>query len=65
MAKYMQDNPGIRPSQRFVKGRSCLTILIAFCDQVTNLMEEGKSVDVVYMDFNKAFHTVSHSLLLE
>ena len=58
------DNQGIRPSQhRFMKSRSCLTNLISFCDQVTHLVDEGKAVDVVYLDFSKAFNTVSHSIL--
>jgi len=32
---------------------------------VTRLVDEGKAVDVVYLDFSKAFDTVSHSIFLE
>ena len=59
---HVQDKRGIRPSQhRFTKGRSCLTNLISSDDLVTRLVDDGKAVDVVYLDFSKAFDTVSHS----
>ena len=47
-----------------MKGRSCLTNLISFYDRVTCLLDEGKAVDVVYLDFSKAFDTVSNNILL-
>lgn len=55
----VQDNQRIRPSQhRFTKGRSCLTNLVSFHDKVTQLVDEGKSVNV-YIDFSKAFNCLS------
>jgi len=62
----VKDNQRIRPSQHgFVKGRSFLTNLICFYDQVTHLVDEGKAVDVIYLKFSKAFDTVPRSILLE
>ncbi|GAB0177976.1 hypothetical protein GRJ2_000262900 [Grus japonensis] len=46
-----------------MRGKSCLTKLISSYDKVTHLVDEGKAVDVVYLDFCKAFDTISHSIL--
>lgn len=56
----------IRPSQhRFIKGKACMTNLISFYNKVTCSVDEGKAVDVFYLDFSKAFDTVSLSILLK
>ena len=44
---HLRDNQVMRPSPHgSMKGRSCLTDLIAFYDKVTRLLDEGKAVHV-------------------
>lgn len=50
---------GFRPSQNgIMKSKSCLTNFISFYDWRTWLVDEGKVVDVVCLDFSKAFDTI-------
>jgi len=63
--KQVEENKVIRSSQHgFTKGKSCLTNQMAFYDDMTGWVHEGRAVDVVYLDFSKAFDTVSHNILL-
>jgi Reverse transcriptase (RNA-dependent DNA polymerase) len=48
----------------FTKGRSCLTNLLTFFEDVTDYVDKGNAVDVIYLDFQKAFDKVPHKRLL-
>ena len=62
--KHLKDNAGIGYSQHGFMGRtSCLINLISFYDKVTHLVDQGKLVSCIFLNFSKAFDTVSHSNL--
>jgi len=41
-----------------------LTNLVAFCDVIAGWINGRRAVDVVYLDFTKAFGTISHNILV-
>ena len=58
MTKFSASQHGFR------KGRSCVTQLLHFLDQVYKGLESGQKVEVIYTDFEKAFDKVDHGVLL-
>ena len=47
----------------FMKGRSCLSNLLDFFEEVYENLDRNNSVDLVYLDFAKAFDKVPHKRL--
>jgi len=65
IVRHLESNCLINDSQHgFRKGRSCLTNLLAFLDKVTGCLDSGEGVDVIFLDFAKAFDKVPHRRLL-
>ena len=62
---YLEDHHLFNESQHgFRQGRSCLSQLLAHTEQLISLIENGENVDVIYLDFSKAFDRVDHTILL-
>ena len=49
----------------FRSGRSCVTQLLEIVEIWSSMLDEGGGIDVVYLDFRKAFDSVPHERLLK
>ena len=62
---HLEMNNLLRESQHgFRSGRSVLSNLINHVDNLTSLVDSGIQVDVLYLDFAKAFDVIPHRRLL-
>ena len=63
--RHMEEFNLFNPRQHgFRIGRSCLSQLIAHLDNIMHELEQGRNVDVVYLDFSKAFDKVDFLITL-
>ena len=63
--KHLVNNELLTSSQHgFVAGKSCTTQLTECIDLWTKIIQKGGYLDVVYLDFAKAFDKVAHSRLI-
>lgn len=66
IADYLLTEGLLNPDQHgFVKGRSCLSNLLLALDKITDALDKGQHVQIGYLDFEKAFDSVNHRLLLQ
>ena len=65
ITSYLSINDLFNPNQHgFRKGHSCLSELLAHYEDVLASLEKDACVDVVYLDFKKAFDKVDFCTLL-
>ena len=65
LVNYLKINKLIVESQHGVRNKkSCLTNLLEFTKFVHEKLDEGEPVDIIYLDFQKAFDKVPHERLL-
>ena len=66
LVQHLELNHLISDTQHgFRKGRSCLTNLLVFLDEVTAGVDSGNCIDAIYLDFAKAFDKVPHQRLIQ
>ena len=49
----------------FISGRSCTTQLLEVMEEITQSLDKGEDVDVMDLDFAKAFDKVPHQRVLQ
>ncbi|XP_065663036.1 uncharacterized protein LOC136085640 [Hydra vulgaris] len=65
MMKYLVDNKLINKNQHgFVNNKICVTNLLESLDFITNSIDNGWDVIVLFLDFAKAFDSIGHKKLL-
>jgi hypothetical protein len=62
---HLDQHDLIKDSQHgFLRGKSTLTNLLVYLEDITKHIDYGTPVDVVYLDFAKAFDKVPHTRLI-
>src|SRR6266516_3839200 len=63
---FLNINRCINTTQHgFMKGRSCMTNLLICQQSIMSMMDEGVPVDIIDLDFQKAFDKVPHGRLMK
>ena len=66
LVDHLQRNHLIKSSQHgFMKRKSCVTNLLEFLEEITSQVDKSSPMDIVYLDFSKAFDKVPKLRLIE
>ena len=65
MVEFLVKHKLLNSSQHgFLKARSCVTNMVCLLEEITKWIDVGSPVDIIYLDFQKAFDKVPHQRLL-
>ena len=65
VVNHLEDNELLSKHQHgFTRKRSCQTNLLETLEEWTKALDEGYSLDAIYLDYSKAFDTVPHRRLI-
>ena len=65
MVDFLVKHKLLNSSQHgFLKARSCFTNMLCFLEAITKWIDVGSPVDIIYLDFQKAFDKMLHQRLL-
>ena len=66
IVEHLETHSLLRASQHgFMAGKSTLSNLLEYLEELTRLIDQGHAVDIVYLDFAKAFDKVPHRRLIK
>ena len=66
LADIVETDDLTNPNQYgFRSGQSCLNPLLHHHDKITNILEEGRNVDIIYLDFSNAFDKLDFNITLQ
>ena len=66
IVEHMTRNNFFSPFQhRFISGKSCVTQLLEYLEDLTEALDQDEDVDIIYLDFSKDFDKLPHRKLMK
>ena len=63
---HMEQNNLFSPYQHgFIPGKSCIIQLLEILEEITDALDQGYDIDIIYVDYTKAFDKIQHNRLLK